>query len=107
MKDKLLELREELESLASTTDESAGIVELDQSKVGRLSRIDAIQAQAMAKASVDRRKAMLSRISAALQRIDDGAYGVCQTCEESINPKRLEADPTALYCLDCATHLEG
>jgi DnaK suppressor protein len=102
-RDRLLELRAELESVAATGDESAAIVELDQSKVGRLSRMDAMQAQAMAKASSNRRQAMLVKISAALQRIDDGDYGLCRKCEEEINPKRLEFDPTAIYCIECAS----
>jgi len=99
---RLLTLREELESVSATGDESAAIVELDQSKVGRLSRMDAMQAQAMAKASSNRRQAMLLKISAALKRIDDDDFGFCRDCEEPINPKRLEFDPTAVYCIDCA-----
>ena len=102
-RDRLLTLRAELESTAATGDESAAIVELDQSKVGRLSRMDAMQAQAMAKASSNRRQAMLVKITVALQRIDDGDYGLCRKCEEEINPKRLEFDPTAIYCIDCAS----
>ena len=100
---KLLTLRAELERTAATGDESAAIVELDQSKVGRLSRMDAMQAQAMAQAASNRRKAMQLKITAALQRVDDGDYGVCRGCEEPINPKRLEFDPTTLYCVTCAS----
>jgi len=106
MRERLLKLREEIESIAATGDESAAIVELDQSKVGRLSRMDAMQAQAMAKASGQRREAMLRNIEAALKRIDDGVYGLCRECEEPINPKRLEFDPTALCCIDCASKSE-
>lgn len=104
---RLLTLREELESVSATGDESAAIVELDQSKVGRLSRMDAMQAQAMAKASSNRRQAMLVKISAALKRIDDDNFGFCRDCEEPINPKRLEFDPTAVYCIDCANKGEN
>ncbi len=100
-RDRLLELREELEALADASAESAAVVELDQSKVGRLSRMDAMQAQAMAKASGRRREAMLRNIEAALKRLDAGDYGFCRDCEEPINPKRLEFDPTALRCIDC------
>ncbi len=107
MRERLLKLRAELESVAATGDESAAVVELDQSAVGRLSRMDAMQAQAMAKASGRRREAMLLRITAALARIDDDEYGLCQQCEEPINPKRLEFDPTALLCIDCANISEG
>ena len=106
-RDKLLALRAELESIADTGDESAAVVELDQSKVGRLSRMDAMQAQAMAKASSNRRQAMLLKITAALKRIEDGDYGLCRGCEELINPKRLEFDPTAIYCIECASKGEA
>lgn len=106
MRDKLLKLRAELESVAAAGDESAAIVELDQTKVGRLSRMDAMQAQEMAKASAQRRKQMLRGIEAALKRIDDDEYGYCQECDEPINPKRLEFDPTALLCIDCASKAE-
>ena len=107
MRERLLKLREELELIAATGDDSAAVVELDQAKVGRLSRMDAMQAQAMAQASAQRREAMLRNIEAALKRIDDGDYGFCRDCDEPINPKRLEFDPTALRCIDCESKREG
>jgi len=107
MRERLLKLRQEIEALQETGDASAAVVELDQSKVGRLSRMDAMQAQAMAKASGERREAMLKSIEAALKRIDDGEYGLCRDCEEPINPKRLEFDPTALRCIDCESERES
>jgi len=106
MRDKLLKLRAELQAIAESGDESAAVVELDQTKVGRLSRMDALQAQAMAKASGERRVQMLRRIEAALKRIDDDEYGYCKECDEPINPKRLEFDPTATLCIDCASKAE-
>jgi len=60
-----------------------------------------MQAQAMAMASKERRVVMLQNIEIALRRLDDGDYGLCRDCEEPINPKRLEFDPTALRCIDC------
>ncbi len=105
-RDRLLALKEELEAVADTGGEAAAIVELDQTKVGRLSRMDAMQAQAMAQASGQRRKQTLRRIDAALKRLDDGEFGYCQECGEDINPKRLEFDPTALLCIDCASRAE-
>lgn len=103
---KLLELRAELQSVAELGDEAAAIVELDQTKVGRLSRMDAIQAQAMAKASAQRRAQMLRRIEAALRRIDNDEYGSCEECGEAINLKRLEFDPTVTLCIGCASEAE-
>jgi len=105
-REKLLALRDELEAATASGEASAAVVELDQTKLGRLSRMDALQAQAMAKASGNRRKTMLIRIDAALKRIDDGDYGMCRKCEEDINPKRLEFDPTATYCIECASKEE-
>ncbi len=105
-RDRLLALRAELQSIAETGEESAAVVELDQSKVGRLSRMDAMQAQAMAKASAQRREATLKRISAALKRVEDGDFGVCKHCDEPINPKRLEFDPTVILCIACASEAE-
>lgn len=106
-REQLLKLRAELEAVAESGNESAGVVELDQSKVGRLSRMDAMQAQAMAQASVDRREQMLRRIEAALKRIDNDEYGYCQECDEPIAPKRLEFDPTVTLCITCATKAES
>ena len=106
MRAKLLKLRAELQAIAEAGDESAAIVELDQSKVGRLSRMDAMQAQAMAQAAGQRRELMLRRIEAALERLDNDEYGYCKECDEPINPKRLEFDPTADLCIACASAAE-
>ncbi len=65
-----------------------------------------MQAQAMAKASGERREALLRQIDAALKRIDDGVYGLCVDCDERIHARRLEVDPTALRCIDCASKAE-
>lgn len=106
LRDKLLKLRAELQELAAMGDESAAVVELDQTKVGRLSRMDAMQAQAMAQASEQRREQTLRRIDAALKRIEDDEYGYCLQCDELINPKRLEFDPTVTLCIECASRAE-
>ena len=105
-RERLLKLKAELEAAAESGDESAAIVELDQSKVGRLSRMDAMQAQAMAKASAGRRVQMLRRIEAALVRVENDEYGMCQQCGKPINPKRLDFDPTVTLCIDCASSAE-
>ena len=104
---KLLELREQLELTVATGSEAAEVVELDQARVGRLSRMDALQTQAMAQASGQRREALLREIDAALKRIDDRVYGICESCDEPINPKRLEIDPIARLCIDCASAAES
>lgn len=77
-------------------------VALDQQSVGRLSRMDALQVQAMAKATEGRRQARLQLIEAALQRLDSGDYGYCVTCGDDIASARLETDPAISLCLACA-----
>ncbi len=77
-------------------------VNVDQSQVGRLNRIEAIQEQAMAIEAERRRQTELGHIEAALKRIENGSYGYCVTCGERIAPKRLEHDPAVRQCINCA-----
>lgn len=101
---KLLEeRREELETLSEDAAEKRKPVELDQQSVGRLSRQDALQQQAMANAQEARRRLEARKIDAALQRIDEGEFGWCEACGDEIAVKRLEIDPTALLCVACAS----
>ena len=81
--------------------EARNTVELDQQSVGRLSRMDALQRQAMAQAMSRRRAERDLRITAALKRIDDDEFGFCQDCGEDIELKRLTLDPTSPRCLSC------
>jgi DnaK suppressor protein len=60
----------------------------------------------MAQASAQRREQTLRKITAALGRIDRDDFGYCQSCEEPINEKRLNFDPTATLCIDCANQSE-
>jgi DnaK suppressor protein len=94
------ELRELDEVLAETAKDTAP-VELDQQSVGRLSRMDAMQVQAMALETRRRREDRRIRIRQALQRIEDGKFGDCLKCGEPIAERRLEADPTYRLCINC------
>ena len=105
-KEKLLKLRKELMAIEQSGNEAAKPVELDPSRVGRLSRMDAMQAQAMSLESKRRREIKLQRIELALRRIEDSKYGLCLKCEEEIDPKRLEFDPSATLCIECANRSE-
>ena len=102
VKTRLIALRADLLDTGETSAESRQPVELDQSRVGRLSRMDALQGQAMALEIARRRANEVRRIDAALARIDEGAYGYCVTCGEDIAAKRLDLDPAAAVCIDCA-----
>jgi YteA family regulatory protein len=50
---------------------------------------------------------VLAEIEAALERIDDGTYGICTNCGKEIPPERLEARPWATLCIDCQRQREG
>jgi DnaK suppressor protein len=95
----------ELEGLIAAGREDARPAALDPQRVGRLSRMDAMQVQAMAEETLRRREAELARVEAALQRIEDGEYGDCTACGDPIAPKRLENDPAAPLCIACAGRL--
>ena len=77
------------------------IVELDQQSVGRLSRMDALQNQAMAQAQANRRNAQRQRITAALARMETGEFGYCTDCGDDLRRARLDADPTVPRCMSC------
>jgi DnaK suppressor protein len=99
----LMQQRQELLGLQETADEAAGTVELDQTSVGRLSRMDALQGQAMSRERDRRRQIELQKIAAALRRIEAGDYGDCVRCGEEIAIRRLDLDPAAPLCIDCAS----
>ena len=77
-------------------------IELDQQSVGRLSRMDALQNQAMAKAQATRRETERTRLRAALARLEAGEFGYCEDCGDDIAPARLHLDPAASLCISCA-----
>ncbi len=103
----LLKRQSELKALAETGAEAAQPVELDQARVGRLSRMDALQGQAMSQEARRRREQELMRISKALKRLELGEFGECLTCGEEIAVGRLEVDPAATLCIRCAESAGG
>lgn len=106
-KNRLLTMRDAIQSLDSVRRSGSDVVELDQTRTGRLSRMDAMQMQAMAKTGRQRAELELRRIDAALARIDNGVFGDCAACEEPISEGRLEANPANLLCLSCASARES
>ena len=101
-KQMLLERQAELKARDREGASWRGPVELDQQSVGRLSRMDAMQQQEMAQAEARRRTSDLARIEIALNRLTEGEYGWCAECGEPIAIARLEIDPAAPLCVDCA-----
>ena len=102
----LVKLRDDLMEAEKSGSDEAGTIELDQTRIGRLTRMDAIQSQQMALEAQRRRKILIRRIDAAWQRLESGEFGICTYCEERIESKRLEFDPTTVFCSECAANQE-
>jgi DnaK suppressor protein len=101
LREQLTELIAELENTLQASAETAAPVVLDQSSVGRLSRMDAMQQQAMAKAMRQKAQLRLTQCKSALSAFDRDEYGLCRKCEEPIGYRRLSAKPEAPFCLEC------
>ncbi|MGI9415134.1 MAG: TraR/DksA family transcriptional regulator [Hyphomicrobiales bacterium] len=101
--DALLKLQRELQDQSGATEDARKPVELDQQAVGRLSRMDALQEQAMQFETERRRQLTLTRIETALKRIKEDEFGYCIACGEEIDIRRLDNDPTLATCVKCAS----
>lgn len=98
------ELTRQLERLQKSmkiTDEALRTVELDQTTVGRLSRMDSLQNQALSAGLREREVARLAQILEALQRLEVGRYGACVSCGSAIPFERLYVFPEAPECASC------
>jgi DnaK suppressor protein len=98
---ELARLKDELELRLNANADAAKPVVLDQTAVGRVSRVDAMQSQAMAKATRGTLKISLDQCNAALRAVERGEYGLCRKCEEPVGIKRLSVKPEAPFCLEC------
>jgi DnaK suppressor protein len=101
IKKNLYQMRSELQALEQSSGESKETVDLDQAKIGRLSRMDAMQIQQMALEETRRRQQKLIKIEGALGRIESGEYGECYICGEEIDMRRLFFDATNTRCVAC------
>ena len=101
IRQRLLDRLSALDAEDAATKGARSVVELDQTSTGRLSRMDALQHQAMAQAQLNRRGAERLRIRAALERLEDGEFGYCTDCGERIAPARLETDAALARCAEC------
>lgn len=102
IREALLEKLDECRAASSATTTDRKPVELDQTTVGRLSRMDAIQRQAMALAADNQRQRQMRKLEAAIGRLDAGDYGYCVRCGHEIGERRLAIDPAVPTCIDCA-----
>lgn len=101
IREELLRALAKIERSMKTTDRAARPVKLDQTSVGRLSRIDALQNQGLTRGLQQREHAKHAQITEALRRIDSGSYGICEGCGQPIQFERLLIFPEALACGGC------
>jgi DnaK suppressor protein len=104
-KSALLALKKELSASLASAQDSARPVDLDE-PIGRLSRMDAIQRQQIAKATLRNQERTLNLVEAALSAMENGGYGVCRRCDMPIDVGRLKARPETSLCIECAEELE-
>jgi len=99
---RLTEERRQLTDTADVRRDASDLGDLEPAGPGRAARTDALQDQAMARATQVRAEQRIKLIDAALARIAAGTFGECGHCGEPIDPRRLDADPAVSFCLRCA-----
>jgi len=102
-------IEKQLQSLKTQLEDTTGgaaTVELDQSRVGRLSRMDALQSQAMHTESLNRAQRQVAALQHALARLETDEFGLCGQCDEEIAEARLRHNPAAVLCIACAEKKE-
>ncbi len=87
--------------------EAAPDLEADQQRIGRLSRIDAIQQQALTQGRKQLLLRQKRRLQAALDRLRGGEFGVCCQCGDPIALERLQAEPAAPFCMRCQQQIDS
>ncbi|PCJ23253.1 MAG: hypothetical protein COA96_12335 [SAR86 cluster bacterium] len=97
----LLQSVKELKQHLNISKAAAGIVTLDQTTVGRVSRVDAMQQQSMAASTREMATQRLKKVTLALKSLENDCYGYCSGCDEEIALNRLLAQPEANLCLSC------
>jgi DnaK suppressor protein len=55
----------------------------------------------------DRESHLIKKIAAALSKIEDGSFGICESCGDDIGVARLKARPVTAYCIRCKTQMEA
>lgn len=93
----------QLRELTGAASADRAPVALDQQSIGRVSRIDSMQVQAMSQAYERRRMARRRQLELALKRLDDGEFGWCDECGEPLAARRLDVDPAVTRCVECVS----
>lgn len=100
-KGKIIQSIEEVEKSILILKEAIKPIKPDNA-IGRLSRMEAINAKGVNEKLLQNKKFKLIRLQHALKRVDTEDFGLCAVCEEDIEPKRLEILPESVSCIKCA-----
>lgn len=101
IKRALRDAQAESETHVAQLKETSRPVDLDD-PIGRLTRVDAMQSQQMARAALIREEDRLEKIVQAIRRSDDSAFGDCVYCGKPIPLDRLRVFPETTACVACA-----
>ena len=102
----LISLEAQLEEQLQQAESAAAPVQLDQTLLGRVSRMDAMQQQSVAVSTRQHAQITLKKVRVALQAYEQGDYGYCRRCDEPIGFGRLQAQPESSLCLGCQSQLD-
>ncbi len=100
-------LKERLEALVDEANRS--VTDLTAEKLNLPDAIDLASEESTRDFSIrlkDRERKLIYKIKKALDRLDEGTYGICEVCGEDIAEKRLIARPVTTHCIDCKTEAE-
>ena len=106
LRSRLLSSKTKLEEQLELGESATGVVTLDQTSIGRVSRMDAMQQQSMAVSTRAKAASSLRNVHKALLRLDNGDYGFCNKCDENIETNRLMVQPEAGFCLNCQDQID-
>ena len=100
LKEKILSQIDELKTEIKSYEETTKPVAPDNA-IGRLTRMEAINAKSISEASLSSARLRLTRLQNTLKRIDSENFGLCALCEELIPVKRLMLMPETTKCVEC------
>lgn len=101
LRTRLLQMQAELNEQLQISKQATDVVELDQTMVGRVSRMDAMQQQSMALSTREKANLKLDEVKTALRTMTGDDYGYCRRCDDLIAFQRLLARPEARLCITC------
>ena len=105
LKEKIITEMESLELTITALEKTTKPIAPDDA-IGRLTRMEAINAKSISEASLNSSRVKLAKLKRAMSRLDDPDFGMCSMCEEPIPTGRLMLMPESAMCVKCAERSE-